>query len=1027
MLISHVIVIIGLSSCLSACSRETAEAEKIDRPSENLAASENITAENSRNPQDAVATLDVSEGLQATLFAAEPMLVNPSNIDIDHLGRVWVCEAVNYRPVRNKREPREAGDRILILEDANGDGHADQRTVFYQSRDIDSAHGICVLPDPTGKGTKAIVSAGANVFVLSDTDGDDEADQREVLFTNIEGVQHDHGVHAFVFGPDGKLYFNMGNQSVRVKDKHGQPIVDMARNTVETNRQPYQEGLMFRCNMDGSDFETLGWNFRNNWEVCVDSFGTLWQSDNDDDGNRSVRINYLMEFGNYGFKDEITGAAWPTQRTGQAEDIPTRHWHQNDPGVIPNLLITGQGGPTGICVYEGNLLPKVFHNQLIHCDSVPNVVRCYPATPAGAGYTARSLEVVFGARDNWFRPTDVCVAPDGSLMISDWYDPGVGGHSMGDPQRGRIFRVAPIAHPYSVPQFDLKKVEGAIRALASCNSAVRYMAWTALHRAGVSAEAKLLEAFKRLEEPRQRARVLWLLGKLDGRGSQYVTMAIIDGDPDIRIVGLRLARQLNHDLIPVVEHLVNDESVAVLRECAIALRGSTSANAPQLWARLAKQHDGKDRWYLEALGIGAEGQWDRYLGAWLDELDGTISSPAARDIVWRSRARVTSELLADIIRDNSISTADLPRYFRAFDFQLDNLDGTLEPLVSSSFPDVARQHLIVAESLKRIGKFEDPAKLDEALDKINDDALLVALIDRHDVAQRYSQLLPIAQSDPHGQVGVAAIRVLLAKKQGELISTAVQGSDLPAAIATVEALGNSADGSILQWLLPIVQEDGWELELRRQATRAMAKTTTGAKTLLELARSNQLGDELKAAASLPLNASPVPELRAEAARLFPLPQAKDSNLPPLDKLLEMHGDALQGQVVFANSGECSKCHKVNNEGKEIGPELTEIGSKLGRQALYESILYPSAGISHNYETYVVYLETGNVINGLLVSRDEESVTIKSEDGIARKLKRGEIEEMNKSSLSLMPADLQKTMSAEDLVNVVEYLMTLKKP
>ena len=106
--------------------------------------------------------------------------------------------------------------------------------------------------------------------------------------------------------------------------------------------------MVFRCNVDGSDVEVLAHNFRNNYEVAVDSFGTLWQSDNDDDGNRAVRLNYVMEFGNFGYTDEITGAGWQTKRSNLEEHIPHRHWHQNDPGVVPNLLLTGAGAPTGI-------------------------------------------------------------------------------------------------------------------------------------------------------------------------------------------------------------------------------------------------------------------------------------------------------------------------------------------------------------------------------------------------------------------------------------------------------------------------------------------------------------------------------------------------------------------------------------------------------------------------------------------------------------------------------------------------------
>src|SRR5204863_1232883 len=115
------------------------------------------------------------------------------------------------------------------------------------------------------------------------------------------------------------------------------PVVDLAGNEVNNRGKPYREGMVFRCNSDGSGVETLGWNFRNNYEVAVDSFGTLWQSDNDDDGNQGVRINYVMEFGNFGYKDEMTGAAWKTPRENLEKTIPQQHWHLNDPGVVPTM------------------------------------------------------------------------------------------------------------------------------------------------------------------------------------------------------------------------------------------------------------------------------------------------------------------------------------------------------------------------------------------------------------------------------------------------------------------------------------------------------------------------------------------------------------------------------------------------------------------------------------------------------------------------------------------------------------------
>jgi len=624
-----------------------------------------------REPANALAGLDAGAGLKAQLFAAEPLLLSPSNIEVDHLGRVWVCEVMNYRG-RNGSRPE--GDRILVIEDTNGDGQADKQTVFYQGRDVDSALGICVLPSLDGKSTRVIVSCAPNVFIFTDTDGDLKSDKKELLFTNVGTPQHDHSTHAFVFGPDGKLYWNVGNTGKGVSDKNGNPITDLAGNVVTDKGQPYRQGLVFRCNPDGSEFEVLGHNFRNNYEVAVDSFGSLWQSDNDDDGNRSVRINFVMEFGNYGYVDELTGAGWGTawkkanEKTKLPDDDkPLYHWHMHDPGVMPTLLVTGQGSPTGITVYEGDLLPAPFRNQVIHCDAGPNVVRAYPVKTAGAGYTASIAPVLTGTRDKWFRPADVCVAPDGSLLVGDWYDPGVGGHAMGDLARGRVFRVTvPGAEKYTMPKLDLASPAGAVTALKSPNLTARYLGYTALKNSGAKAEAELLKLYKS-DNARLRARALWLLAQLPS-GKAHLAVAFKDADADIRITALRATRRYNLDTHAATAQLVGDTSPAVRRECAVALRHSKSADAPALWAKLAQAHDGQDRWYLEALGLAADRNEAACFAAWKNAAGANWNTPAGRDIVWRSRVPAAAPLLAQFVLDAKTSGPDKARFLRALDF-----------------------------------------------------------------------------------------------------------------------------------------------------------------------------------------------------------------------------------------------------------------------------------------------------------------------------------------------------------------------
>jgi hypothetical protein len=376
-----------------------------------------------------------------------------------------------------------------------------------------------------------------------------------------------------------------------------------------------------------------------------------------------------MEYGNYGYKDEFTGAGWRANRTNLEKTIPLRHWHLNDPGVMPNLLQTGAGSPTGICVYEGDLLPKIFHGQIIHCDAGPSIVRAYPVKPSGAGYTAITINILDGAkRDKWFRPSDVKVAPDGSLIIADWYDPGVGGHRMGDLDRGRLFRVTPKGHKgYKVPKLDFKSDKGLIAALKNPNNSMRYIAWTEISKQPHLGISALIE-MARDSNPKFRARALWLLTHIyRDKARLTVTMAIKDKDDNIRAMALRINRLLKDNMIGLIERLADDKSPVVRRECLIALRHSKSPKAPALWAKLASKHDGKDRWYLEALGLAADKQENKFFDAWLESTS-KLNTPAARDIIWRCRGTHAAKYLADIILDKATPEAENPRYLRALDF-----------------------------------------------------------------------------------------------------------------------------------------------------------------------------------------------------------------------------------------------------------------------------------------------------------------------------------------------------------------------
>ena len=601
----------------------------------------------------------------------------------------------------------------------------------------------------------------------------------------------------------------------RFWDADGNVVIDMAGRPVVTDGNPYREGLVFRVNPDGTDFEVLGHNFRNNYEVAVDSYGTLWQSDNDDDGNQATRINFVMEYGNYGFRDEMTGANWRARRTGMHEEIPKRHWHLNDPGVVPNLLQTGAGSPTGMAIYEGALLPEEFHGQMIHTDAGPNVVRAYPVEDEGAGYRAEIVNIMKGTYDQWFRPSDVTVAPDGSILVADWYDPGVGGHQVGDLEKGRVFRIAPRNSPYRMPEYDYLSALGAVNALHNPNLSVRHKAWRALFDMGEAAEEALLQSWKS-ESSRERARALWLLGRLDEKGHVYVDEAISDPDHNIRITGIRLARQLKLDMTPYLRTLVNDVSPQVRREVAIGLRFNKAAEAAELWAQLARQYDGQDRWYLEALGIGAEGQWDVFFDEWRQQNLENWDTPAARDIVWRARASEAIPMLAALIKDPSTSASDRNRYFRAFDFH-DNLSAKENELAGFLELDDINMSVLAIEHLAS-SELSPSLKEDvySILNEVSGTEDYLNILERLELKDQEEQLFLLATSGD-SELAVRAAGLLVDIHGMDRFSEIIQNGTVTEAMHAIDLLRSVNSGPAWETVTKMMMNPDANIELRKYA------------------------------------------------------------------------------------------------------------------------------------------------------------------------------------------------------------------
>jgi len=592
-------------------------------------------------------SLEVPDGLEVTLFAESPQLYNPTAIDVDERGRVWVAEAVNYRrwSGRNPGFELPGGDRVVVLEDTDGDGRADTSEVFVQDPELVSPLGIAVI------GERVFVACSPTLWVYEDRDGDGKADHREEFLTGFGGRDHDHGLHSPVLGPDGRLYLTAGNAGPHVvTDRSGWTLrsgslytgggskpADNKPGLVSDDGRVWTGGLVISVQPDGTDLRVHAHNFRNNYEVCVDAFGNLFVSDNDDDGNEACRFTWVMDGGDYGyFSSDGARFWWGDRRPGQ--DTRTAHWRQDDPGVMPAGTITGSGGPTGVAVYEGRLLAPWIDGHVLAADAGRGAVYSFATRTAGAGIELEPGVLIQASaasddeRARWFRPSDVAVATDGSVLVADWYDPGVGGHAMGDREAyGRILRIAPEGAGYAPPAID-----DPLAALESPAPNVRWRAWDSPR-----------ETLRALDEERPRDLRTWAreLGFRVARGDTAQARAALAPELDTRIrdAALRALRRAGTPAKELFEWTRGDRDrpLPLARELALSVAGLSFEEQREFIGEflsrtipLVVTGHGQDRWMLEALGLAAHGHEDEWFALPKAAPDGRLDFAGEAAVHW---------------------------------------------------------------------------------------------------------------------------------------------------------------------------------------------------------------------------------------------------------------------------------------------------------------------------------------------------------------------------------------------------------
>jgi len=938
--------------------------------------------------EDSLKHASVPEGFELKLFADETVLGGkPICMNWDERGRLWVAITRDYP---NELQPKGKGrDRILLVEDTDGDGRADKVTTFAEQLSIPTSFLFA-------RGGVVVLQAPETLF-LRDTDGDGVADERTVLFRGWLTYDTHAGPSNLRYGLDNWLHGMVGYAGFE--------------GVVGKERHSFRTGF-FRMRPDGSALEFLRNTNNNSWGVGFSEEGFHFGSTAN--GNPSVYLpipNRYYENVRGWSTTVLGGIAGPAKIAPITDKVRQVDHHGGFTAAAGHALYTARTYP-----------PQYWNRTAFVAEPTGHLVSTFVITPKGADFTSRNPWNLLASQDEWCAPILAEVGPDGQVWILDWYNiivqhnPTPAGYKTGkgnayetdlrDTKHGRIYRVVYKAGKPS-KQPDLSTVAGQLAALSHDNMFWRLHAQRLLVERGKTDIVP--DLLKRLQDRSVDAiglnvaaiHALWTLHGLNAIDERML-IALKHPSAGVR----RNAALVAADTLALLPLLKDDD--AQVRMAALLALAEKPANDQAGRALAQMPPPLEDRWlldayiaacaahataYLEAApnapakvaSIVAE-HWARGDAADAERMFAALAKlkspePALAGLVrgWKTGRKVTlsastQEAFLKLMGSTGASgRASLVRILPAL--------GVRSEKLRTYVADIARELLATLED----GKQSDAARIT--------------------AAQRLLETLPEEET-----FAKQIVERIDARSSPELASGFLDALTLSRAAATPHL--------ILQRL------PSWTPATKTAALRALLGQPKWALALLEAADNGEVRlSELSLDQKQALASHPDARVRSRAKTVL----AKGGELPTPDRqkvidalmpLLKQKGDVDKGKLVFKN--QCAKCHKHGGEGVDIGPDLTGMASHPKLELLIH-IMDPSRSVEGNFRVWNIVTNTGRTYTGMLASETKTTVEIIDAEAKRSIIRRERIETLEPSNKSLMPEGFEKQLSHAELVDLLEFL------